>query len=245
MKLAKTIFYFGILNIMLHACKKKNDIIDNGPTTGTITDFDQHIYPTKKIGSQWWMAQNLNVAHYNNGDTILNVPNDSIGLWKNYGDAAVHTSAWCTYQTSEVYDTAKYGKLYNWYVAGNKTKNVCPIGWHVPTNAEWDQLIIYLGNITKAGAGGALKDTSKLYWQGNIGATNSSGFSALPGGFRRYDGIYSYFGTQAWFWSSSEYILPDGSGVNGVNRALYNNNTDAASGSNLKGYGFSIRCIKD
>ena len=208
--------------------------------TGTVTDIDDNVYSTVKIGNQWWMAENLKVTHYCNGDPIPYVTDD--GKW-----SGLTTGAYCDYENA-VNNVATYGRLYNWYAVAD-SRNIAPAGWHVPTDEEWKQLEVYLGmDQAEADAtgwrgfdeGGKLKEAGTTHWSSpNIGATNQSGFSALPGGFR--SGSYGYFNfmwNSAHFWSSPEY---DSYGA--WNRYLSNLDPDVSRYVGSKQYGFSVRCV--
>jgi uncharacterized protein (TIGR02145 family) len=159
-----------------------------------ISDIDSNTYKTIKIGNQVWMAENLNVSHYRNGDTITQVLDDN--KWKE-----LTIGAWCYIYNREIYGKT-YGKLYNWY-AVNDPRGLAPLGWHVPTDNEWYTLIEYLGG--KDIAGGKLKEIGTTYWNSpNEGATNESGFTALPGGCRSGSfGFFSDFTSFGIWWSGS------------------------------------------
>ncbi len=203
------------------------------PNCGTVTDIDGNVYNTITIGTQCWMKENLKVTHYRNGSSIPNVT-DSV-LWGN-----LTTGAYCIYN-NEVNNSTTYGRLYNWYAVAD-SRNIAPSGWHVPTNGEWQILIDYLGD--KPLAGGKLKETGTTHWQSpNTGATNESGFTALPGGCRSDYNYYSFYGIGicgVW-WSSSgvEDITACDASVS------YNLNAAGRDCIALKRYGLSIRCIKD
>ena len=144
-------------------------------TYGAVTDIDGNIYATIQIGEQVWMAENLRANHYRNGDPIPNVT-DGVE-WK-----GATSGAWCHYELKSEYETP-YGKLYNWYTVVD-SRNVCPTGWHVPTDQELNVLTDFLGGSVEAGD--ALKSTGAWFWDSsNVGATNRSGFSGLPTGWRR------------------------------------------------------------
>jgi len=162
-------------------------------STGTVIDSDGNVYKTIKIGNQWWTAENLKVTHYQNGDSIPNVTVKS--EWKK-----LKTGAYCAYDNNENYVNV-YGYLYNWH-AVNDIRKIAPVGWHVPTDEEWKNLEGYLGSK----AADKLKETGTTHWASpNQSATNESGFSALPGGFRYYDGSFnSDVGFYAAFWSATE-----------------------------------------
>jgi len=206
------------------------------PGAGPPTDFDGNIYPSVTIGSQVWMATNLNTTHYNDGTAIPNVTANA--SW-----AALTTGAYCDYNNNTG-NSAVYGRLYNWFavdnnaaskVTSNGGKNICPVGWHVPTENEWVTLITYLGGTT---AGGKLKETGTSHWLSpNKGATNLSGFTALPGGLRYPTNFQNLTSNGNW-WSSTTYTRP-------VNRILYSGNGNVMPGYCEKNYGHSVRCIKD
>jgi len=146
-------------------------------STGTMTDIDGNVYETVTIGTQVWMAENLKVTHYRNGNTILHIID-----WFSWFTL---TGAYCEYD-NDVNNVAVYGRLYNWY-AVNDSRYIAPVGWHVPSDAEWLTLVDYLGGDTVAD--GKMKEIGTTHWVSpNTGATNESGFSALPGGYRDYGG---------------------------------------------------------
>jgi uncharacterized protein (TIGR02145 family) len=199
----------------------------DGPPT--VTDIDGNVYPVVSIGNRCWMAANLKTSRYRDGGTIPNVTDNTAWTQLNSG-------AWCNYENNAGYD-ATYGKLYNWYAAANP--NICPQGWHVPTDADWTVLTDYLGGSSVAG--GKMKAVSPLWNAPNTGATNQSGFSGLPGGLRYFNnGYFSTLGDAGYWWSASESDAElawlralDGSGA-GVNRFDFN-----------KRLGFCLRCIRD
>ena len=199
--------------------------------TSTMTDIDGNIYQTVKIGSQWWMAENLKVTHYRNGDYIPRLTNNT--QWTNYT-----IGAYCTYNNNTVLaDT--YGHLYNWYAATD-SRNLAPEGWHIPTEAEWQTLVDYLGGA--AVAGGKLKEQGTIHWNSpNTGATNESGFSALPGGLRYdADGLFYYIGQAAYFLSSTAY-----DDINVWYCGLSSNWRNASVEHLGKKQGYSVRCVQD
>ena len=143
-----------------------------------------------KIGDQIWATKNLDVATYRNGDAIPQV--QDIAAWAN-----LNTGAWCYYE-----NTTTYGKLYNWY-AVNDPRGLAPIGFHIPSEAEWTRLIEYLGGDYIAG--GKMKESGTSHWiSPNTDATNSSGFTGLPGGYRNNNGTFGGIGAYGYWWSSSE-----------------------------------------
>lgn len=183
------------------------------------------------IGTQTWTGCNANVSTYANGDPIPQVT-DPIA-WN-----ALTTGAWC-YYNNDPSTEATYGKLYNWYAATDTLHGgIAPAGYHVPTYAEWTILINYLGGDTIAG--GAMKESGICHWLSpNLGATNSSGFSALPGGSQEgYPA--TNLGYNGYWWSSTEYSTP---------YAWYNYMSNASDATQLninsKNWGLSIRFVKN
>ena len=199
-----------------------------------ITDSEGNSYKTVTIGTQQWMAENLKVSKYSDGTTIPNITDNT--QWQNNT-----TGAW-SYYNNDLANNAKYGKLYNWYAVSktsNGNKNVCPTGWHVPTDAEWTVLTDYLGGTILAG--GKMKEVGTTNWNSpNTDATNTSLFSGLPGGYRYNGGNYYGIGYGGYWWSSTEYDTS-----NAWLRSLYNGTGNAGSGFNYKDYGLSVRCLRD
>ena len=200
---------------------------------GTVTDIDGNVYQTVTIGKQVWMAENLKVTHYRNGVAIPNVTDDSTWM-------ALTTGADCEFN-DDVNNVATYGRLYNWYAVGDSRK-IAPTGWHVASAAEWQTLANFLGG--GAVAGGKMKDAGTTHWiSPNTGATNESGFSALPGGYRGSyrGGAYDGMGNYAYFWSSTEF-----SSCCAWGRFLGYGYLDLYHTNLLnKDFGFSVRCVKD
>jgi len=146
----------------------------SGVETGTVTDIDGNVYNTVKIGNQWWMVENLRVTHYQNGDSLVN--ETDIVAWYLWGEGV-----YCSYNNSSS-NANTYGLLYNWYTVDD-SRNIAPLGWHVPSDEEWQDIVTYLGG--ESLAGGKMKEASLQYWLSpNYYATNCTGFSALPGGGR-------------------------------------------------------------
>lgn len=201
-------------------------------TTGTgcgttVTDIDGNAYDVVEIGSQCWMQENLKTATYNDGTPI------PTGLTDGEWDIAT-TGAYSIYQDNSAND-AIHGKLYNWYAV--ETGKLCPQGWHIPTKAEFETLINHIGGSSE---GGALKSTN-LWDVPNVGATNSSGFTALASG-SRLETFWGYYGlgSDAHFWSTTEGL--DG-GAEHMLLSTYE--TDVVLESYPKLNGFSCRCVKD
>jgi uncharacterized protein (TIGR02145 family) len=188
------------------------------------------IVPSFTICTQTWMQKNLDVATYRNGDVIPKVTDPAV--W-----STLTTGAYCYYDNDSATYAATYGKLYNWY-AINDVRGLAPAGYHIPTDTEWTTLTTCLGGTTVAGGG--MKETGTTRWQTpNTGATNSSGFKALPGGFRNINGLFYYLGTFGYWWSSSQ-LVPNAyyRNLQNVSRAIFRNNYN-------KQGGFSVRCVKD
>ncbi len=163
-------------------------------TSSTVKDIDGTVYRTVKIGSQWWMAENLRVTHYNDGSPITLVT-DMMGVWPHL------TSGACTYPGENVLLVPDYGLLYNWLAAADN-RGIAPSGWHLPRNEEYQILIDFLGGSDVAG--GKLKESGTMHWASpNTGGTNESGFCALPAGEHNYDGTSYGCGTMAYLWSST------------------------------------------
>jgi uncharacterized protein (TIGR02145 family) len=195
--------------------------------------------PSVNIGTQTWTTKNLDIATYSDGTIIPQVTDPT--AW-----SKLTTGAWCHYNNDPVNGTT-YGKLYNWYaVAGihdtdpnTPNKKLAPTGYHVPTDAEWSTLTTYLGGVFLAG--GKMKSAGTTLWTSpNTGATNSSGFTGLPGGGRYNVGTFNLIGSVGFWWSSSELGTTDA-----LNRHLNYNNDDARIYGDYKKNGFSVRCIKD
>jgi uncharacterized protein (TIGR02145 family) len=203
------------------------------PGTPSVTDIDGNMYHTVQIGNQCWTQSNLKVSKYRNGD---NIPT---GL-SNTAWQSTTAGAYAIYNNDPVND-GLYGKLYNHY-AVTDSRGLCPTGWHVPTDGEWSTLEAFLGGSSVAG--GALKSTATQPTPGgwnspNVGATNSSGFSAGPGGLRDYNGDFINDGSDGLWWSSSL------SGTIAWFRVL-NSNVGNISRFNLnRSRGFSVRCLRD
>ena len=199
------------------------------PSGAIVTDIDGNVYTTVTIGSQVWLKENLKTTHYRNGDAIATGLNDAA-----WGSAV--TGAYSIYANAPANDNV-YGKLYNWYAAVDP-RNIAPAGWHVPSEAEWITLTGFLGGLDEAG--GKMKEAGFAHWNSpNTDATNSSGFTGLPGGFRMTTGGFNYIGNGGYWWSTTEL------GNEAEVRALFYNFSDAGQTSGEKPSGLSIRCIKD
>ncbi len=201
-----------------------------GSGSGNMIDADGNTYLTVKIGTQEWMAENIRATHYRNGDAIPKITDNT--TW-----AGLITGARCYYDNDSITNNPVYGALYNWY-AVNDSRNLCPTGWHVPSDDEYGTLITYLGGFIIAG--GQMK-TTILFNSPNTGATNTSGFSGRPGGDRNEDG--SFGGTLhiiGNWWSTTEnisntaFVRTVGAYDSGIFREYPGKN-----------YGGSVRCVRD
>ncbi|HZV69542.1 MAG TPA: fibrobacter succinogenes major paralogous domain-containing protein [Saprospiraceae bacterium] len=185
---------------------------------------------TVTICSEICAVKNLDVDRYRNGDPI---PKVSDGSW-----GGLLTGAYCYYNNDSATYAATYGKLYNWY-AVNDPRGLAPAGWHVPSDDEWFDTEICLGGTSVAG--GAMKETGFAHWQTpNTGATNSSGYTGLPGGIRSQTGTFSGALAQGFWWSSTST-----SSSSAIYRDLSYSNDDLHSGFINKHNGYSVRCFRD
>ncbi len=208
----------------------------------SVTDFDGNIYQTVTIGDQVWMAENLKVTHYSDGSVILLVVDNSDWDALSYAD-----KAYCWYDNNPT-NGDTYGALYNWAGAMNGTSSsdtnpsgaqgVCPAGWHLPSDTEWTELIDYLGGDKIAA--GKLKETGIKHWDSpNTGATNESGFTALPGGYRFYGSFYDA-GGYANFWTATE-----SSDSSAWSQLFFYDSTGLQHVVAEKRGGLSVRCVKN
>ncbi|MCX6160114.1 MAG: fibrobacter succinogenes major paralogous domain-containing protein [Ignavibacteriae bacterium] len=193
-----------------------------------VTDKDGSTYKTIAIGKQIWLAENLYVSHYRNGDPVPQVQDEK--KWEN-----LSTGAWCYYENNT--ENGKiYGKLYNYYAVVDP-RGLAPEGWHMPTDAEWTELTDFSGG--EEIAGGKLKAVA-LWQNRNTGATNESGFSALPGGVRYAGGSFFSIGTSGYFWSASGNY-----GRLAWIRFLSCEDPTVLRSDSGKRNGMSVRCVKD
>jgi|WetSurMetagenome_2_1015567.scaffolds.fasta_scaffold63125_4 uncharacterized protein (TIGR02145 family) len=241
--LLKTSVLIASVAIVFSSCSKDDDdsgnstngkttaVFNTGVTYGTLTDQDGNVYKTVTIGTQTWMAENLRTTMYNDGTSITNVT--GVTEWGN-----LTTGAYCNYNNTTNTDTiATYGRLYNWYAVN--TGKLCPTGWHVPTDAEWTTLTNYLGG--EDAAGGKLKETGTKHWLSpNTGATNETGFTALPGGDRGDDGAFYDIGHYGIWWSATENNTSDA-----WLRYMHYYSSNVTRNYYSRKLGFSVRCVRD
>jgi uncharacterized protein (TIGR02145 family) len=192
-----------------------------------VTDIDGNFYPSIILGTQEWMQKNLAVTKYRNGNALVNAVTNS--SWN------TTNGAYGIYGGSDVNNT-NYGKLYNWY-AVNDTRGLCPTGWHVPTTIEWNAMEDYLGGVSVAG--GKLK-TIDGWNSPNLGATNESGYTGLPGGYRFTDGTYLFNLQLGQWWTSTN----SNTTTAHASRLFYQNAAVLKSTYDKK-IGSSVRCLKD
>jgi uncharacterized protein (TIGR02145 family) len=216
--------------ILYSACSVKGDCSPTTTTTTTSTTL-----PSVTICSQIWTLENLDVETYRNGDVIPQVT-DPIA-WEN-----LTTGAWCYYNNDSA-NGPIYGKLYNWY-AVTDPRGLAPIGYHVPTDAEFETLIVTcLGGETVAG--GKMKSTGTTLWNSpNTDATNSSGFTGLPAGSRNYDGQFLSINDSAAWWTSTPNV-PPGNPLTARSKYVVSNFGFAYNLNTTKTTGLSVRLIKD
>jgi uncharacterized protein (TIGR02145 family) len=236
----------------MFSCKKDNDssnsntvienplvcnatnVFNSSLTYGTLKDINGNAYKTIQIGGKNWMAENLKATKYKNGNPITNITDKT--QW-----ASTTTGAYCSYNNDPIND-CPYGKLYNWYAVAN-SNGLCPTGWHVSTDAEWTDLVNDIGGSTNSG--NKMKSEGTQYWLSpNQGATNSSGFSGLPGNSRTLNGDFSSSSVRGSFgtwWSSTE----TETGAEAWDRVLRYDNSNLLRLSGNKAAGFTVRCVED
>lgn len=228
-----------------------NEVSFTSASSASITDGDGNTYPTITIGSQVWMAENLRTTKYRDGSSIPLVSSytDWANNWNNGNPLKTPMMCWYLNDPS-TYAANKFGALYNWYAvnpATNGNKNVCPTGWHVPSVGDWITLINFLDPSADGGnnylniGGGKMKSTGTQYWASpNQDATNSSGFSGLPGGYRYTDAGFNLVGIIGRWWSTTEDYS-----TKALARSLESNVGHVLTDSEFKSSGLSVRCVKD
>jgi len=224
-----SIFLSIILTFTISCNKKDNNGNSNNPT-GTVTDIDGNLYRTVTIGSQVWMAENLKATKFNDG-TPIQVVSDCT-QWSN-----LNYAGYCWFNNDSTTNSNPYGALYNGYSV--TTGKLSPTGWHIPSETEWYTLINFLGG--EYFAGGKMKETGTTHWNSpNVGATNTSGFLAVPGGNRWPQGDFGLIGTISTWWSTTQ--ISDSTywicNADNSGEAIFH-------GTVNKKYGFSVRCVKN
>lgn len=219
---------------LLVACEK-DDI--------NITDNDGNVYHGVKIGNQIWMTENLRTTTYADGSAIPIVEDSTA-----WSELDVDDRAYCWYDNRTSNEDV-YGGLYTWAAATNgasssssnpsNVQGICPDGWHLPSEDEFQELVVFLGGSREAGY--YLKEHGTDHWGGvNAGTSNSSGFTALPGGYRTIRGIFDRMGGFGNFWSSTE-----SSAYSAHNLGLIYIDGKVTLDGSIRQYGLSVRCVKD
>lgn len=215
---------FLILSIIIIPSCEKDD-------KNTVSDIDGNIYHTVTISTQIWMVENLKTTKYSNGDLIGTTAPATLDI------AAEATPKYQWAYDGDESNVSTYGRLYTWY-AVTDTRKVCPTGWHVPSDMEWETLKSFLGG--ERVAGGKLKEEGTTHWKiPNTGATNETGFTALPGGARNELGRFVNIGSYVYFWSSTPVE------ENALGQGIYNDNVLFVREELRRKSGWSVRCIKD
>jgi len=239
---------FGVLSLLMAllialtvSCSDDNSAGPDNTDTNTVTDIDGNVYQTIQIGSQRWMAENLAVTHYRNGDSIPNGSDSA--TWVN-----LNSGAWIVYNLDTAH-LADYGLLYNWYAVSD-SRNIAPTGWHVASDSDWMQLEMYLGMsqaqvdsmyLRGSDEGGKLKEADMSHWTDpNLGATDEVGFCARPGGMRDITDHFHSMGNVCYIWTAT-----DGGSEYAMSRSLYNNNSGIYRENSYRRAGYSVRCVKD
>ena len=223
----KTKLSFCIFLLLLaFSCKDDETNPSNDPPPGTVTDIEGNSYHTVTINDQIWMVENLKTTKYNDGTSIPLIT--SAIAWE-----GSTTPGYCWYNN----DQATYGALYNWHVVN--TGKLAPTGWRVATDTEWLLMSTYLGGQNAAGA--KLKEAGTTHWIApNTGATNETGFTALPSGIRYIMAGYTNVGEATTWWTSS-----DSTATTAVVYGIQYNYTKLVREEQYKWVGYSVRCIKD
>ena len=234
-KTAETITGGDALLARIEALEEK-DLLNNGFTDTR----DGNHYNAIKIGNQIWMVENLKYLPSVVGPETGSQTTPHYYVYGYNGTNVTDAKATANYNT--------YGVLYNWPAAMNgaasSTTNpsgvqgVCPTGWHVPSDAEWTELTDYLG---ETDAGGKLKETGTTHWSSpNTSTTNETGFTALPGGYRDFDGTFDGIGYYGYWWSATASYAP-----NAWLRSMYYSGNSVSRRNFNKELGFSVRCVRD
>ncbi len=195
-------------------------------------DYEGYEYDTIQIGSQVWMSENLKTEFYLNGDIIPTTSNPSIDI-----SGLPDPKYQWAYAGNENFEDI-YGRLYTWYVITDP-RGICPAGWRVPDNQDWNILVDFLGG--SINAGDKLKEIGNTHWHlPNDGATNETGFNALPGGFRRPNGDFMMIGYHGRWWSTTEASIE-----NAWRMGVANDRNETGLYNYYKSEGFSVRCLKN
>jgi len=214
----------GLIAMVISSCEKDK-------ITGIMTDQDGNEYKTINIGTQTWMAENLRTTKYRDGSSIPLIT--EAVEW-----TSLNTGAYCNYGNTNDSDTiVTYGNLYNWFAVSD-SRNLAPVGWHVPNDSDWTTLINYLGGSEIAG--NKLKEIGIVHWASpNSKATNETGFTALPGGFRNEYGNFMEIGYSGYWWSFTDAV------DDGRDRIMFSDHPWVSDWFAPKVNGLSVRCVKD
>ena len=211
-------------------CKSASD---QGTTNEKVSDIEGNSYTTIQIGKQVWMAENLKTTTFSDGSPISEI--------ENYDEWASLTLPAYSWYNNDSINTEDFGALYNYYAV--ETEKLCPEGWHVPTDEEWIELETSLEGAGTAG--GAMKEAGMAHWKTpNTRADNESGFTALPGGYRSYNGTFNLMRTDGYLWSSSEKNWY-GTKNTVIYRNLKYDDQSIYRRIAEKANGFSVRCVKN
>lgn len=252
MKFTKLVMVWALSAGTITAQAQNSDQAPQAPNTAEAAEAAQSTknetsVPSVTIGTQTWMKRNLDVVTFRNGDTIPQAASDSAWM----AAAENETPAWCYYNNDPA-NGAVYGRLYNWF-ALKDTRGLAPLGWHLPSDKEWTEMVFeldsvakqqYIGGAESVNAGPMLK-TAEGWKEDAVEANNSSGFTALPGGYRVHWNIektaapFYAIGESANWWSSTPTAGTDA----WLRNVFYKNNQVKKYFFN-RGYGFSVRCIK-
>ncbi len=224
--------------IIISISCNKDERADSGYATGSVKDIDGNMYTTVAIGDLEWMTENLKTTRYNDGKSIGNPGSDN-NAWINNRSGAY------SWYNNDISNKDSYGALYNWYAVNSG--NLCPAGWRIPDDTEWTSVNAFLA----ANAGGKIKENTSGKWQEpDPGATNESGFRALPGGVRFAEmpggygntgtGYFYYLGKTGRWWTATGH-----SSQNAWYRSVYFDSGSIFRGYNSKSTGFSVRCVRD
>lgn len=224
--LSNFLVFLAALLFIVSSCKKNDE--------ETITDADGNLYTSVTIGTQVWMVENLKTTRFNDGTDIPLITENT--QWPN-----ASSPAYCWYDNN-ISNKEPFGALYNWHSVN--TGKLCPAGWHVPTQNDWEELIDFLGGDVVAGGKlktpGTIEGGDGIWYQPNVDATNETGFTAVPGGMRSADFFDINYGG-VW-WTSTEYS-PERAFYYYINN--YNAEIGDSDTGGTKNSGFSVRCMKD
>ena len=238
-----------MVGLLFAACERPGTERGDNIIRNAVKDVDGNKYDAVKIGDQVWMASNLKTEHYADGSEI------PMG-----GNTSSETEPYRYYPDNNSQNVNNYGYLYNWPAVmhgasssesnPSKVRGICPKGWHVPSDAEWDELVDYVENHPEQYGNSVAKAlaSNNGCWRASEGegtpgcdqsSNNTTGFSAVPAG-SCYDGDFESLGYATYFWSSTQY-----GDYKAFSRELYKNYSDVERSGDYRGVGFSVRCLRD